>query len=709
MEGSDQGSYDEDDFLYHDASDDNDAESRRLFMSSEFMSDSDDGGDDEEDEAFFISNDLIGDGSAIERLLDLEDPVLTEPMLDHLLQGDALAEILSYVTRINPDLPKKSDSSRARDYSDLVALKRSFNAMELVSSQRVQWSMRLVQERYEQILTTIFAVLDGNSDGNFHHFRRIFENILRQKPVEVIRIVSTPDGDDKPLIYKFIEYLDESPVSSCLGTLLFLPVPRGERRPFYLSLIQWEYLRLIIERICVPDESASYAIADFLARVIDECTRADTCELITLQALPDRPTIMDWLFDNAMRTDDFMGNAQRASLMRVALCLITKSAPREYEVALPTDNGGVVTQRHVNHLNRAFDIFRKVALDRADQLREMLINNELVGVVAPPVRFSSYTIPARFPTMRLAVLELIYEVLRGAELDEIEDVLGTFDAAVWQQLTNWFFEYRFNNVYHTLFCKLFTVIIQLNHVPTLKNLLTKTKFLSRMIEHYNDEAPSGCHGYILLFCNILRLSADSQPLSEYLPSMLESHHLWQQFIEVLRSDTQAQIMFNPELEDATFQRPPPHVGPMGSGPDAAEAPLVKEFFIPDGVDLGSQYAYSLGFVGTPRDDASNFDSDTESSPEKKKKKKKKKKKGTRKSHSNGGDSSSDAFLSSSEDDEDANSSFSSVGSAFSPGPSGGLSIDDEPSSPVPTRVTAGGSGVSTPLPVKYTYPPNYSE
>lgn len=97
------------------------------------------------------------------------------------------------------------------------------------------------------------SVFNSNSDGNFHHFRRIFESILRQKPSEVFELVCAPDASQgRPLLFRFLKYLDESPVSSCLGTLLFLPVQRQDRKPFYKFLVDNKFFKSVIEAICTP-------------------------------------------------------------------------------------------------------------------------------------------------------------------------------------------------------------------------------------------------------------------------------------------------------------------------------------------------------------------------------------------------------------------------------------------------------------------------
>ena len=107
---------------------------------------------------------------------------------------------------------------RDRDYSDMMTLRRSYNCMEILSSNS-KFNSRLLQSKFRpigslffflhffffffflffffffffsfliiliiNIVIQLFDVFKFNSNGNFHHFRKLFENLLRFKPIEV--------------------------------------------------------------------------------------------------------------------------------------------------------------------------------------------------------------------------------------------------------------------------------------------------------------------------------------------------------------------------------------------------------------------------------------------------------------------------------------------------------------------------------------------
>jgi len=129
-----------------------------------------------------------------------------------------------------------------------------------------------------------------------------------------------------------------------------------------------------------------------------------------------------------------------------------------------------------------------------------------------------------------------------------------------------------------------------------KILLSKYKFLSRLIDHYSTTKmhTSGFRGFILKITNYIRFQSDTQPPGEYLKNFLNSHEAWKDFIPVLRDETYGQLV--------TDYPPPPHSGPLNpfvqhdfsSFASKPLKPLTRDDI---SIDLGSKYANNLGFDG----------------------------------------------------------------------------------------------------------------
>jgi len=178
------------------------------------------------------------------------------------------------------------------------------------------------------------------------------------------------------------------------------------------------------------------------------------------------------------------------------------------------------------------------------------------------------------------------------------DPLSEFPPDLWRVLINWFFDLQSNNIYHNLFYKIFEiVVIKTQNEVSLKYILTKYKFITKMIDNYsNISVKTDFKGHILLFCNILRLTGDTQSSDdEYLRRYLNSHSAWRAFLPVLREATFQQTRSLP-VTKSLFDKPLPHVVPKSYV--RSKLDLIND---EDNIDLGSSYAKQLGFTDTPPD------------------------------------------------------------------------------------------------------------
>lgn len=562
----------------------------------------------------------------INRLLSLDSPELTEKMVELLIQDGSIEFMLEYITRLNPDvslpenyIPGTELPSRKRNY-DMQSLKMSYTCMDLLCGANKNVA-RILQNKFRNIVVKIFDIFQYNSDGNFHHFRKVFENLLRFKPIEILDTILFPRGDEPPLVLSMLDFLDESPVSAALGTILFFPlklstseIERKKRINHFLESQQ--LIRRIVRRIGYSDNQSA-AAADFLVRVIDECTRIESSEVITSSMRNLNDSIVEWVFEIITSHNPKVGNTQRLGCLNVLSALLIKSGPKEFEIPVSTSNMYAPSiQKTPNGLHELNAPTKRKVIEQFGNIHTVLHNDAYMGKKQPGKK-------EPFPAMRLAALEVMYEAIK--DVDDIKEALERLPASFWKMTVSWFFDFKFNNVYHSVFYKLIVAAIRSNHGPTLKNIFPNTKFLGRMIEHYLDQGSSGCRGFILLICNILRLTNDSQKPTEYIPSMLNSHHAWNNFLPTLRQDTLNQVSLQIQ-EDPTFTRPMPHTGPQTIPQEEDDMLSFLARVLKSGdIDIGSQFAYTLGFTGnTLEDDDDEIEVNTEIKKKKKKKNKNKK-------------------------------------------------------------------------------------
>lgn len=62
----------------------------------------------------------------------------------------------------------------------------------------------------------------------------------------------------------------------------------------------------------------------------------------------------------------------------------------------------------------------------------------------------------------------------------------------------------------------------------------KTGLIDGLVEQFWDPRPSALRGHVILVANVIRLTAESLPSGEYLPTVLASHALWKDFLPGLR-------------------------------------------------------------------------------------------------------------------------------------------------------------------------------
>jgi hypothetical protein len=96
--------------------------------------------------------------------------------------------------------------------------------------------------------------------------------------------------------------------------------------------------------------------------------------------------------------------------------------------------------------------------------------------------------------------------------------------------------FRYNNIYHSLFYRLFLYVLRKRYEPLIHDvLLGNMCFLTRLIEHYRTwQNHSGCKGYILLMCNAIKLFVSQLPIDDVISQLFQSHELWNEFLPVLQ-------------------------------------------------------------------------------------------------------------------------------------------------------------------------------
>lgn len=165
---------------------------------------------------------------------------------------------------------------------------------------------------------------------------------------------------------------------------------------------------------------------------------------------------------------------------------------------------------------------------------------------------SGFSIRRLLTTHKICFLETLDEIFQNLHGEQ----LGSIPSIFWRALVDWIFEFKFNNAYHNVFFKIFQKSVKFDDKPTLKNLLSKTRIIPRMIQHYNEEK-TGLKGYIVLVLNVIRLTAGYQDPNDYIPQLLTSLQEWKDFISILEEETMRQLSPGFKVDSNIYSSPAP--------------------------------------------------------------------------------------------------------------------------------------------------------
>eukprot|EP00005_Dracoamoeba_jomungandri_P005080 CAMPEP_0174258370 /NCGR_PEP_ID=MMETSP0439-20130205/7367_1 /TAXON_ID=0 /ORGANISM="Stereomyxa ramosa, Strain Chinc5" /LENGTH=662 /DNA_ID=CAMNT_0015341847 /DNA_START=17 /DNA_END=2005 /DNA_ORIENTATION=- len=550
-------------------------------------------------------------------LLDSETTLFSSTMRDWLLTDDVCEILIRYITRVpediagipSPDEPVDSEefifSSNQRrdalladetdldDYSssdeeDLqfsVEAKRADKAGEVFNYQAGSFPQHFVDNKLETLVLEIFKIFHVEAKGDFDNFDKIFQSILTPFPSQVLTILIK----HKRLVFNLLNYLHDPAVAEAMMCILKTPLPGQYLEKFYNHLREEGFFEFLGRKIYGEGSESSFEDASaFFIRVVEACSIQNNADIM-FSELVENTTFLDGLMSCISEKNTKGRKRQQVSCIYSLQTLLLKSGEQLFNTSLeayaPTPLPNMLTSIRTGlhaHLAQYITVFYEKLIANADM--------KLSGAT----KYSAYEVKKKFGLHCVALMEILVDLLQ----ENPKAVLDNVVPGIWRVLSNWTFGHAFNNVYHSLFLKIFTVIIKTNHVASLKGLLGgKCKFLSRMIDHFNTTTTftSGFRGYIITIGNILRLQSGALPRTDFLVNFLRSHQPWNQFLPILRAETVRQLVtdhpppqqsnFNPFAHHDTFGLP-------SYLPNEPPQPITEDDV---DIELGSIFAADLGF------------------------------------------------------------------------------------------------------------------
>ncbi|KAI9257300.1 hypothetical protein BDA99DRAFT_561790 [Phascolomyces articulosus] len=538
----------------------------------------------------------------VQKLLRLSTPRLDSRIVSALLLEGMMDVFMSHITRLEEEqIPidlqtvsletKVKFAGHHRDLDDMEALKLSAHATELLCGTSAN-HLQLLNERFDIIALRLMDTLLPNSIGHLCHFGRVFQQLTRRNMNHMLDFIILGNNASRLFDY-MLPYLNQGPVADALLSLLFFrdtdKETQQKRIKCYKRLCELGFLEWFLDVIERPDcPGFSDDTKEFLLRIIEEASQLeDTCELFKSLESDKGPEIIKSLVTSI---SDQGATRGRQLMVQILRGLVTSGTPpvRQSAMSQPAQGPLYSLCHHT----------RVLLSEHIPTLCKIIIRDHDYA----PKKIFSFTI------MHVELLETIYHALSDAP--NKEKVLDALPAGFWKLFADLFFEKSSSSIFLTVYYKIFVLLVNINYQPAISSLLEKQNFITRIIDLYENKVQlTDARGHILLILNHLRLTSDTKK-DGIIYQVLSSHQRYEQFLPTLRADTQAQTDANYTWKLDTCPRPAPHLGPipplrpsvMFSAYNSATLPLmgviIDQVDEVGGIDLGSDFAYCLGFDDT---------------------------------------------------------------------------------------------------------------
>lgn len=591
------------------------------------------------------------------------EPPVSKSFANVLTDDIACGIFLSYITRIaghdvekeplldGPhDRPSDLPGDREPETGDATPeLMASYRATMLLTSDELGDPFMVALAKKSKVITKcIFPIFQNNAQGNLRHGCRVIDYLLRSFLDDVYDIVGRNASTAARYMGAMLDHIEHAPVAELFLTMICKPHNTSTLRfyvcspqkkwQFFRALSEWKVLLVLAQHVYGEGYSEEHSIgaADVFVELVDRLS-ADENGAILLQPAAYCPELLGGLIKVATATGKSgvsPSQGQRTAAIKCVLRLLQRSVLDKVQ-GPPTSPyqsfGSTVVNLVPNQLVTLRElIFELAEKDMATMLRylidkyqdqqniEMDLDSPNKPLPESAVRHTAYVVKVPFTEFRLMLVDALVEIVAHNP----STLSDHFDAHVWRVLLAWFFEYAHNNLYHAAFYQLVFIALRTDNQATLEILIKKLKLVTALIEYYRNHAVNTSNkGYILQCCNVIRLQAASQSPDAFLRNFLQSHTTWRGFQAELREVTTRICNHGLGFNVPQAMRP-------GMYQKETWQTLEGET---KGIDHGSEFARSLGFV----DDVAwpeEHDSDDGGAKKKKKGKKKNKKKASSNGH-----------------------------------------------------------------------------
>eukprot|EP00638_Chattonella_subsalsa_P004700 CAMPEP_0117754210 /NCGR_PEP_ID=MMETSP0947-20121206/12695_1 /TAXON_ID=44440 /ORGANISM="Chattonella subsalsa, Strain CCMP2191" /LENGTH=763 /DNA_ID=CAMNT_0005573259 /DNA_START=72 /DNA_END=2363 /DNA_ORIENTATION=+ len=548
----------------------------------------------------------------LEGILELENPIVTDKMIDFLLQDGVCEILISYIIQLAPEgesaeagrverLGRDSPSVAVSESQNSAPLevKRSFRAMMLLSrDDPTDALLTFLGKKAPTITQNVFMLFGPNSKGVLQHGCRLIDHLLKHHTNEVFETISDSLKSVESSLGLMLHHLDNSIVADCFVKIITQPslqqpshykVLPQKKWKLFQALSEWRLLIKLAKHITEPEYSFAHVsnTADVMLQIVEKLA-ADSNGEILLQPIGHCPELVSSLVD--LVADRSKEQRRRTEAGRV-LQGLTKKAVEEQIVCTNIWQlafGASVQPTIPNQLQSVKDLFFSQMSDHFSALAKTVVEEQSAlsegsGSETEKILHPGFVVEKPFTLIRFLLTEILAEVAA-----QDPEKLNELSMEFWRCCCQWLVKYPHNDLYHAIFHRLAFHALRSNQEEALKLLMQKCRFVTQLVSICTDPTMQTVHGAATKLANLMRLQAETLPPSSFLRGFLASHQPWKDFLPKLRELTIKQQQYGLGFSVPQCTMPGQLPGSLASQP-------LDQTGIEGGIDLGSRFAQSLGF------------------------------------------------------------------------------------------------------------------
>jgi len=542
----------------------------------------------------------------VNNFLDLDYPELSPKMRELMKMNDFMKIFIHKITRV-PDAVLYNEEEinqgfsidesvfRKRECSDQVLMKRSYNAFRVLTSSSI---IDVVSDNAKFIGKELLKIFHPKSEGNFNHFKPLWSHLIEITHGE-IALLLTSDEFKEPPIYQMLRYIHEPAITTSLISTIFLfDAKPGLQNELFTKLQEMEFIETLLAMLDMKGFPVIvHATSAFLIQMIEEGSKTEDSNIL-LSPIQLDPSCLSVIIKHI--SEDKSSVHQQACI-QLLLAFLEKCIYTSDNVSLTTSSFVFSDKMPLEELKKSVLKYLKYNIDELCMgITGSKINDndddDYHSLLGEDKKIKTNTKHSKKLNQRLTVnkidlLKIIITTIKELNKDEYE----MLEYIPWKLLVEWFFQNSSNNIYHNVFFKFFEFALKSNYIPILNSLFIETNLINQFIDNFNIPRYIDCKGYIILMCNHIRFTYESQSNS-FLKPILDNNKKWKEFLPLLKKATKDQIGDKEKFEYIGNTRPLPYTPKLTTHKYLAQ--LIKkdkELKHVDGVELDSLYAALLGY------------------------------------------------------------------------------------------------------------------